>query len=227
MGAAGMAFAYDVWHVNGYGRSYQGAEQWSMGFWLGKPAAHAGIPSQANANSIHNRMKTFFGLFGSRISWAFTLDGVKIQKWNADGTQDKSQTQFSQGIAAQAGGAQNNIPPQLALAIGFRGNIARGPGANGRMYLPGFVNIPTVSGHVEQNDINSVSTGAAAMFTGINQDLAATGEKLILASKGGTNPVRPPVNVLVTNLRVGDVVDTIQRRRNGLRENFTLTPVAP
>lgn len=222
-----MAFAYDVWHVQAYGRLYQGAEQFSMGFWMGKTAGDASAPTEAIANAIHNRVKTFFGLFGSRISWAAVLDGVKIQHWDSAGTLIAGNTKFSSGIAAQAGGAQNNVPPQLALAVSFRGNVARGPGANGRMFLPAFVNIPTVSGHIEQNDVNSVSTGAAAMFTGINQDAAATGEKLIIASKGGTNPVTAPINVLVTNLRVGDVVDTIQRRRNGLRENFTLTPIAP
>jgi hypothetical protein len=48
---------------------------------------------------------------------------------------------------------------------------------------------------------------------------------LILASKGGVNPVKPPINVLVTSLRVGDVVDTIQRRKNGLRENYSTAGV--
>lgn len=221
-----MAFAHKVWHVNAFGRLYQGAEQWSMGFWMGKTDGDASAPTQAIANAIHNRVKTFFGAANSHISWAAVLDGVKIQHWNADGTMNVANTVFSTGIAAQAGGEARNQVPQVALAVSFRGAIARGPGANGRMYVPLFVNIPTVSGHIEQNDVNGIIGTAGTMFTGINQDVAATGEKLILASKGGTNPVAPPVNVLVTHLRVGDVVDTIQRRRNGLRENFTVAAVA-
>lgn len=221
-----MAFAYDVWHVTAFGRLFQGAEEFSMGFWMGKPAADATAPTQAYANAIHNRVKTFFGHANSHISWAAVLDGVKIQHWDSAGTLNTGNTVFSTGIAAQAGGEQRNQVPQVALAISFRGAIARGPGANGRMFVPMFVNIPTVSGHIETNDVNGIIGTAGTMFTGINQDCAATGEKLILASKGGTNPVTAPVNVLATHLRVGDVVDTIQRRRNGLRENFTVAAIA-
>jgi hypothetical protein len=220
-----MAFAYDVWHVSAHGRSYQGAENWSMGFWMGKPDADASAPTDANANAIHNRIKTFFGHADASISWAFVLDGVKIQHWDAAGTMNVNNTKFSSGIAAQAGAEPRNQIPQAALAVSFRGNVARGPGANGRMYLPGFVNIPTVSGHIEQSEINALSAIAEDMFPGINQD-QANGEKLILASKGGVTPPAPPINVLVTHLRIGDVVDTIDRRRNGLRENYTLTAVA-
>jgi hypothetical protein len=221
-----MAFAYDVWHATAYGRLYQGAENWSMGFWLGKVDGDAGEPTEAYANAVHNRVKTFFGNGFALISWAAVLDGVKLQKWNADGTLDTAATRFSGGIAAQAGGSQRNVVPQLALAISFRGNVPRGPGANGRMYVPCFNNIPTVSGNIEQNDVNAIITPAATMFTSINQDLVPSGNNLILASKGGTNPVKPPINVLVTQLRVGNVVDTIQRRRNGLHENYTTAGVA-
>jgi hypothetical protein len=95
------------------------------------------------------------------------------------------------------------------------------------MFVPMFNNIPTVSGNIEQNDLNGIRTNAETMFTGINQDISPSGNRLILASKGGTNPVRPPVNVAVTQLRIGNVVDTIQRRRNGLNESYTTGVVAP
>lgn len=221
-----MAFAYDVWHVTAQGRLYQGAENWNMGFWLGKVDGDAGDPAEGDATAIHNRVKTFFGAAGSLISWAAVLDTLKIQKWNADGTLDTGATVFSNGIAAQAGGSQRNIVPQLALAISFRGNLSRGPGANGRMYVPMFNNIPTVSGNIEQNDVNGIRTTAETMFTAINQDLDPSGNYLINASKGGVSPVKPPINVMITNIRVGNVVDTIQRRRNGLSETYTTGVVA-
>lgn len=219
-------FAHSVWHVNAFGRLYQGAEQWTMGFWVGKTDGDAPAPDVASVQAIHNRLKTFFGAPTSHISWAAVLDGVKIQHWNADGTLNKANTIFSSGIAAQAGGEQANVVPQIALAISFRGNVPRGPGANGRMFVPMFKNIPTVSGHVEQNDINGILTNAATAFNGMNQDLVPAGVRLILASKGGTNPVKPPINVAVTQLRAGDVVDTIQRRKNALRENYTTAGIA-
>lgn len=223
-----MAFAYDVWHVNAFGRSYQGAEQWTMGFWLGKEDGDAGVPTQANANSIHNRIKTMFGTANNGISWAFVLDGVKIAHWSAEGPQLTANTVFSDGIAAQSGGETRNQIPQAALAVSFRGSVARGPGANGRMYLPGYVNIPTVSGHIEQNDINEIGNLCDTMFTGINTDMAAgAGEYLVNASKGSAGPPAvAPRNVRITSLRIGDVTDTIQRRRNGLRENYSLFSLA-
>jgi hypothetical protein len=223
-----MAFAYDVWHVNAFGRSYQGAEQWTMGFWLGKEDADVTVPSQLRANEIHQRIKTFFGHADSNISWAFVLDGVKISHWTAEGTQLTANTVFSDGIAAQAGARQTNVPPQLAMAVSFRGSVARGPGANGRMYVPGYLTIPTVSGHVEQNDVNKLGGTADTMFTGINTDLAAAaGEYLINASKGTAGPPAvAPRNVRITSLRIGDVIDTIQRRKNGLRESYSLYDLA-
>jgi hypothetical protein len=62
------------------------------------------------------------------------------------------------------------------------------------------------------------------MFTGINTDLAAAaGEYLINASKGTAGPPEvAPRNVRITDLRIGDVIDTIQRRKNGLRESYSL-----
>jgi hypothetical protein len=195
-----------------------------MGFWLGKEDGDAGVPTAFQAGQIHNRLKTFFGHADTNISWAFVLDGVKISHWDAAGTQLTANTVFSDGIAAQAGARQTNVPPQVALAVSFRGSVARGPGANGRMYVPGYLTIPTVSGHVEQNDINKIGTTADTCFTGINADLAgAAGEYLINASKGAAGPPAvAPRNVRITSLRIGDVIDTIQRRKNGLREGYSL-----
>lgn len=221
-----MAFAHNVWHVNASGRLYGGSEIWTMGFWLGQDSADAGIPTVTYANLIHNRVKTFFGHANSHISWAAVLDTVKIQHWHADGHMITGDTVFSTGIAAQAGAETRNVVPQIALAVSFRNGLARGPGANGRMFVPMFNCIPTATGHVESADINGIIGTAKTMFDGIKTDLTTTGNHLINASKGGTNPVTAPVNVSITSLRVGDVVDTIQRRRNALRESYTLSALA-
>jgi len=170
-------------------------------------------------------VKTFFGSPGALISWAFVLNDLKIQHYGADGKIIKANTVFQSGGAAQAGAATRNVPPQLALAISFRGLRTRGPGANGRMYVPGFTNIPTVSGHIESADVNSVILAAKTMFQGINTDMAGRGGRLITATPGGKKPVTPPANTLVTNIRVGDVVDTIQRRRRGLKETYAVTAI--
>lgn len=221
-----MAFAHDVWHVNCNGRLYAGAEQFTFGFWLGQTDADAGVPTTDVANLIHERVKTFFGAATTLISWAAVLDTIKIQHWDASGALISGNTVFSNGIAAQPGGSQRNVVPQVALAVSFRGIVPRGPGANGRMFLPMVNNIPTVSGHMEQNDVNGILTNAVTMFNGIKADIPTYGNYLILASPGGVTPPSPPINVEVSNIRVGDVVDTIQRRRNGLRENFTAAALA-
>ena len=65
-----MAFAYDVWHVNAFGRSYQGAEQWTMGFWLGKEDGDAG------SNSVEKKG----GASGRRRARA-----VPCPTWSGDG----------------------------------------------------------------------------------------------------------------------------------------------
>lgn len=219
-------FAHKVWHVNAQGTQYAGAEIWNMGFWIGKTDGDAPAPTVADANAIYARLKTWFATTAVPISWAFVLNDCKIQYYNADGTMDKNATVFKTVGTAQAGQQGRNVPPQLALAVSFRGAISRGPGANGRMYLPGISIIPTVSGHVEANDISAVQVAGKIFFDGVNSDLSSKGLYLINASKGGQHPPSPPVNVKVTNLRIGDVVDTIQSRRRGIREAYSLTALA-
>lgn len=219
-------FAHKVWHVNAIGTSYAGAEQWNMGLWIGKTDGDAPAPETADANAIFARFKTLFATAGVPISWAFVLTDLKLQYYNQDGTMDKAATVFKSVGTPQAGQANRNVPPQLALAVSFRGAIPRGPGANGRTYLPGFVNIPTATGHIEANDITAVEVASKIMLDGINSDLNGKGVYLINASRGGKKPVLPPVNVKVTQMRIGDVVDTIQRRRRGLRESYRLTALA-
>lgn len=221
-----MAFQHNVWHVQAMGTSYTGAEQWSMGFWLGNETADVSVPTVTYANLIYARVKTLFANSTVPISWAFTLNDLKIQHYLADGTMNTANTTFQSGGAPQAGQSSGNVPPQNALAISFRGVRTRGPGANGRMYLPGINTNLTSGGKIETTVVDAIKAAAKTMFDGINSDLATPGAKLILATPGGTSPVTAPANILVTTLRCGDVVDTIQRRRRGLREVYRTSALA-
>lgn len=221
-----MTYLHQVWHVNVLGHMYGGAEQWTCGFWLGNEGGDAGVPTTADANAIANRWKTFMQASSSLVSWAFVANGIKISQYGTDGKVIKANTVFSTGGDLCVGGVQRNVPPQLALAVSFRGAFTRGPGANGRMYIPGIVNIPTATGHLDPGDMGPLSTALKTMFDGVNSDMNGRGVYLVNNSKGGLHPVSSPQIMKVTSIRIGDVVDTIQRRRNGLRESYTVKTLA-
>lgn len=217
------SYLHNVWKVDILGHMYGGSEQWACGFWLGNEGADAGVPTTQDANQIAARWKTFMQAQTSLISWAFVANSVKIAQHIATDTKvNKANTVFSTGGDITAGGVARNAVPQVALAVSFKSAITRGPGANGRMYLPGIVNIPTSTGHLDPGDMGPLSTALQTMFNGINSDMNGRGVYLVNNSKGGLHPVSSPQIARVSSIRIGDVVDTIQRRRNGLRESYTV-----
>lgn len=205
---------------------YAGAEQFACGFYVGNEGADAPAPTQAQASAIAARAKTLFAS-AAPISWAAVVQTVKIAHMGADGATIIPNTQFSSVAGGgQAGSSPRNVAPQLAVAITLRASQIRGTGSKGRFYLPMPNLIPTAQGHMEHADQDAFATAAGTFLTGVNADLAAANVYVINASHGNPAKGEPPVNRKVINVLVGDVIDTIQRRKNHLRESYDIVPVS-
>jgi hypothetical protein len=89
------------------------------------------------------------------------------------------------------------------------------------MYLPGYAGGVDGGGKVESSIVSGIATNLKTFFDSMTSD-ADIPDQLILAAKGtGPVPALTAQNDYVETLRVGDVVDTQRRRRNGLNETYT------
>jgi len=118
--------------------------------------------------------------------------------------------------AADAGSSSTGTcPPQLAICVskitGFAGSRNRG-----RMFLP----TPDVSALTTLGRLSATArTNLAAGITAWKNSLIGDGFTPCLVSASQN------ANVIITTLRIGDVLDTIRNRRGSLAEAYTTITV--
>jgi len=111
-----MGYAHKVNRVTIFGTSFNGAEEWSTGFFLGDSSADAAPPTDQGAIDIRDAWETFFELTANQISYLWKTDGVKIATINTDGSTDINSVKTSYYTTAIQGGyGSNGNPPQIAL----------------------------------------------------------------------------------------------------------------
>lgn len=133
------------------------------------------------------------------------------------------------GVAAIVGGAAssftNHHPTQVALAVSLATSVPRGLASKGRFYLPGPVVALDPTWRMTAADRNGIG-GRLQTFlraldhtigtgTGSTRLVPAVVSPLGIGSGGGT--IRR-----VTRFRLGRVLDTQQRRRNALSEDYAV-----
>lgn len=131
--------------------------------------------------------------------------------------------QASGGVVNHPGNAPGQTAPNQTALVATLRTSAAGRRGKGRMYLP-FVapQFGTADDRVPSSAITPLATALASMITTINTvAIGATGPfPIVVQSRAGT-PSAPPV----TAIAVGDVVDTQRRRRDALRETYTVLAV--
>lgn len=165
-------------------------------------------------------LRTWFTKIESYINQAARLEWIKLNKINKP-----------DGLYADAGAANTFYPnplmvpnavhpygsPQLSQCISFSTDVVRGRASKGRIYPPSITN--GIGGSfVESNGlINTNQTGAmadAAQILLAELNNATPNLTCVVWSQVGQ------VGRAIETVRVGRVVDTQQRRRNNLVENY-------
>jgi len=217
-----MVYAHSVVRVTLSGTMFGGAEEWSTGFFLGQEGSDATAPTQAAIDQIRDAWATFFTSATSYISSAYTFTQAKAALIDDTGHTVLDSVVYAYPAAAVVGGrAAGHLPPQCALVVTLLSDRPRGKASKGRMYLPGFAGSIELTGKIAAGNRDSIATNMKTFFDSMVGD-ADIPDQLILAAKGtGALPALTAQNDFVETIRVGDVVDTQRRRRNGLVETYT------
>jgi hypothetical protein len=216
-----MVYAHTVTRVTLSGTMFGGAEEWSTGFFLGQEGSDSTAPTQAAADQIRDAWATFFNNALSWVSNHYSFTQVKMAQIDASGHTIDASVIYSYPATTVVGGATSgHHPPQCSLVCTLLSDRPRGKASKGRMYLPGFAGTINGSGKVDWDQVGSISTNLKTFFDSFADD-ADVPDQLILAAKGtGIDAALNAQNDYVETIRVGDVVDTQRRRRNGLNETY-------
>jgi hypothetical protein len=217
-----MVYAHRVARVTLSGTMFQGQEVWSTGFFLGQEGADAGDPSQAAVDAIRDLWVAFFTNSTSRISSNYQFTQAKIAAVGANGFTEKENVVYSYPAATTVGGVSTEtLPPQCALVLTLLSDRPRGKAAKGRMYLPGIASSPGTNGKISTTVATGVATNAKTFFDGVRANFNMPGLPILAAKGSGAFAAMNAQNDFIQTIRVGDVIDTQRRRRNGLTEVYT------
>ena len=217
-----MVFAHKVLRITLSGTMWSGAEEWSTGFFLGEESADAVGMEQAGLDQIRDAWATFFSATGSQINSSYRFTQAKCAPIDGNGFTVQNEVLYSVPSGTVAGGvATNTLPGQCALVATLLSDRPRGKASKGRMYLPGYSGGMLSTGKINTTMTGTIADGLKTFFDSFAAD-ADVPDELILAAKGtGVAPQLTAQNDYVQTIRVGDVVDTQRRRRNGLTESYT------
>jgi hypothetical protein len=220
-----MAYAHKVNRVTLSGTMYNGSEEWSTGFFLGHEDADVIPNTEAELAELFGYWQTFFTSAAAGISWAFVCTGVKCAPMRVDGTTVLEEVAtYSPGAAIAGGNAVTGFPPQVSLVASLVAAQGKGIGKKGRMYIPGVAHPIMGDGHMAWDKVQGVSTAFQTFVQAVNDSPNIWG-RFINASRGRTIPAAAPVNMEITEIRIGNVYDTQRRRRNGLVEGYDAKPI--
>lgn len=217
-----VVYAHKVNRVTFSGDMFNGAEEWSTGFWLGEEGVDATVPTQDAVDAMLALWTTFFESSTSIISSQYFTTQCKIAHINTNGTTDAANVQYAFPAAAVNGvTAVTILPAQCSLVVTLLSDRPRGLASKGRMYLPGIATNVSSNGKVSSATIGAIATNLETFFNGVRAH-ADIADDPILAAKGtGAFPELTAQNDYIESIRVGDVIDTQRRRRNGLTETWT------
>jgi len=187
--------------------------------WTGAVAALGEIQANQTAclTDVAAAMNTLMN--SSSLAWADYSDFTSV-KVAAIGTDGNYLTDPLVEEAAIDSGASGNVLPQSSVVLSLRSGFTLGKANYGRMYLPHTRATLTAGGpFVASGDTGPIATAGATMLndvtTAINAETTATLFPIILSSIGSG------FGRGVTEVQVGNVVDTQRRRRRQLVETYS------
>jgi len=223
-----MAYAHKVVRATFFGTCFQDQEIWSTGFFLGSEVADAQTPTDVHAEHLAGLWSTFFASSDAKIGSEWKAKGVKLAMLNTDGKTDlENVVTYDYPTNVQGAWGSTKFPPQIALVASLRSSKKRGLGSHGRMYLPGVTADIQGNGHMADFHHPLIADAFGTFMSACAGNLNLPGYP-ILASKGGTGQnLAPGLNVMISEIKIGNVYDTQRRRRNGLTESYQTRELNP
>lgn len=196
-------------------------EIFSYGFAFGKAGTQTGGPAPLNTSpnatgggswtDLAERVQAFHARADTQINARAVLRMVKVASIGPDGKYVEAPNALMVATPGQVTGLTSR-PPQIALRVSLSGPPAL-KRVRGGFYLP-LPQLATGSDgfRITDGSRQSLMGSVVDLVEGINENFDES--RVVIASSRG-------FNARVRELRVGDVFDTIRRRRNDLKENYT------
>lgn len=204
-------------------------ERFAFGFHIvqGPTFEDERIPAvtQPYADQIGGIVKTFFTSAKLGVTSMAKLDRVKVNRIGTDGHYAEQDT-FEHVINPAVSGAGSvAVPAQNALAVSLVGTEnPRALAGRGRFYLPPVVGMQALdgTGRLIPQRVVDVADAAKTLIDAINA--AHQGLGVQYAWVGNTSAgkgSRAGRQQVVSEVRVGNVVDTVRSRRRSIGEVYT------
>jgi len=222
-----ITYADQSWKCTIQGSAWTGLEVWSTSFFMGGGGFGVTAPTQAAVDAIATAWQTFFTATGSLVSNLFKTDVVKLAIIDEDGTTVPGSPVYHYYTTPISGAsAASAWPPQCTLAATLTTAKPRGFGSKGRMYLPGMTTSIDSSGKIPStNQANIANTFQTFMNTVIGHtDIPYP--VIVNSREVAGIPGHAAAFFPVTGIKIGNVIDTQRRRRNGLVETYESRAVA-
>lgn len=199
-----------------FGDSYGGQEEWQTGVRLTGQQQ----PSEADFGEINTAVQTFLGVTSVGFPNGFRYLGLKWAPQDVNGKygENGEAIEWLRPTAFTGPGSAAGYP-QIAMVLSLRTARSRGYASNGRMYWPSATLIDPATGRIPASNAGTVATAGAALIANINN--AGIGTVAVMSAVGSGR------TEVVTSVRVGRVMDTQRRRRNGLVEEYTTETPLP
>ena len=205
-------------------------EIWATRFHVGAATDVVSLPPETQTENDVTLIKNWFGAPATHISNVATLTNVTISwigqngKVPLDGNGAFSQRKYPIAPGIGGGGGTNTNPFQTAAVCSLM-SLRAGLTGRGRMFLPVPSLATQANGQVGPIYMQEMADSLTTLFQGINAGYspgAGNTGKVCIASAGSLKQGLAPANVPVTRVRCGLVLDTMQSRRNKLREAYIL-----
>lgn len=218
-----MPYANDFIKIDIIGDCYNNAEIWNTGLKIN----YFGVSSideevlESAASSIADAWETFFRFDGDgsdlMFSNAYRSKEVKASHVGTNGkVVGNTYTHFyEKPIVGYRGGTYP--APQSAVVGSFKSSKQRGPGSQGRMYLPGISYELGSDGLLKENAVRKLSNEFNAFINEINNIGGAVGSQFQVIL---TSPVGDGAELPVVQTGLDRKVDTQRRRANAMESDY-------
>lgn len=221
------SYLHTFWHVTFGGELYTNGEDWVCGYHIANPTSDMIAPAQGHVDAIASAFQTLFTNGTMAISNAATLQWARISHLDTAGKAILADTVVHTYSGTIAGASATPVPSQIALAVSFKAStVPKGPGSNGRMYLPVPNHNLTPAGVISSTDIANMLPVLQTFFNASNTETFGDGG--VVALVGAANPARSELAVTaeVNTIRLSNVLATV-RKRGEFKRSYQSTTVTP